>query len=79
MTGLRISTICFRWWDEVLWTPSRHYDPLLNSVGREYDSWTKDGVLEHYWGEHIHLGYYRCVQIMPFLDNLNGVLLTCVF
>jgi len=27
-------------------------------VGKEYDSWTDDGVLEHYWGEHIHLGYY---------------------
>ena len=34
-------------------------------MGKEYDSWTDDGVLEHYWGEHIHLGYYseevRCV------------------
>ncbi|KAG1676388.1 hypothetical protein FOA52_001183 [Chlamydomonas sp. UWO 241] len=24
----------------------------------EYDKWTSDGILEHYWGEHIHLGYY---------------------
>jgi MPBQ/MSBQ methyltransferase len=27
-------------------------------VGTEYDSWTTDGILEYYWGEHIHLGYY---------------------
>ena len=34
---------------------SRPYDA---NVGDEYDSWTNDGVLEYYWGEHIHLGYY---------------------
>ncbi|MEL6189829.1 MAG: hypothetical protein AAFU79_34840, partial [Myxococcota bacterium] len=28
------------------------------SVGHEYDAWTADGVLERYWGEHIHHGYY---------------------
>lgn len=28
------------------------------SVGDEYDQWTADGILEHYWGEHIHHGYY---------------------
>lgn len=28
------------------------------SVGREYDTWTADGVLERYWGEHIHHGWY---------------------
>ena len=22
------------------------------------DAWTQDGILEYYWGEHIHLGYY---------------------
>lgn len=36
-------------------TPSRAYK---ENVGDEYDSWTDDGVLEYYWGEHIHLGYY---------------------
>ena len=36
-------------------TPSRAYK---ENVGQEYDSWTDDGVLEYYWGEHIHLGYY---------------------
>lgn len=30
-----------------------------NSVGKEYDSWTNEGILEAYWGEHIHLGYYN--------------------
>ena len=36
-------------------TPSRTYD---GNVGEEYDAWTEEGVLEYYWGEHIHLGYY---------------------
>merc|ERR1719258_845370 len=40
-------------------TPSRVYDREANSVGREYDAWTSEGVLEYYWGEHIHLGYYE--------------------
>ncbi len=40
-------------------TPSRAYK---ENVGDEYDSWTEDGVLEYYWGEHIHLGYYTGKQ-----------------
>ncbi len=28
------------------------------SVAAEYDRWTTDGLLEFYWGEHIHHGYY---------------------
>uniref|UniRef100_A0A383V9Y5 Methyltransferase domain-containing protein n=1 Tax=Tetradesmus obliquus TaxID=3088 RepID=A0A383V9Y5_TETOB len=36
-------------------TPSRTYN---NNVGDEYDAWTNEGILEYYWGEHIHLGYY---------------------
>lgn len=36
-------------------TPSRTYD---QNVGDEYDAWTEEGVLEYYWGEHIHLGHY---------------------
>ena len=39
----------------VLDTPSRTY---RENVGDEYDAWTDEGVLEYYWGEHIHLGYY---------------------
>lgn len=34
---------------------SRAYN---NNVGQEYDAWTEEGVLEYYWGEHIHLGVY---------------------
>jgi MPBQ/MSBQ methyltransferase len=41
-----------------LFTGSRAYDGEVNSVGREYDAWTTEGILEQYWGEHIHLGYY---------------------
>jgi MPBQ/MSBQ methyltransferase len=28
------------------------------SVANAYDQWTEDGILEFYWGEHIHLGHY---------------------
>ncbi|WP_305879892.1 methyltransferase domain-containing protein [Thermosynechococcus sp. HN-54] len=28
------------------------------SVADSYDTWTNDGILEFYWGEHIHLGHY---------------------
>jgi len=28
------------------------------SVAHAYDQWTDDGILEFYWGEHIHLGHY---------------------
>ncbi|MFP4009916.1 MAG: methyltransferase domain-containing protein [Spirulinaceae cyanobacterium] len=29
-----------------------------NTVANSYDQWTEDGILEYYWGEHIHLGHY---------------------
>lgn len=38
--------------------PSRVYNREQNTVGREYDAWTSEGILEYYWGEHIHLGWY---------------------
>lgn len=41
----------------VLDKPSRTYGE--GTVGDEYDAWTEDGILEYYWGEHIHLGYYN--------------------
>jgi MPBQ/MSBQ methyltransferase len=47
------------WADKKLWTPSRTYNQEDNSVGREYDAWEEEGILEYYWGEHIHLGYYE--------------------
>jgi MPBQ/MSBQ methyltransferase len=40
----------------VLDRPSRTYGE--GSVAQEYDEWTSEGILEYYWGEHIHLGYY---------------------
>jgi MPBQ/MSBQ methyltransferase len=36
--------------------PSRTYGE--GTVADEYDAWTEEGILEYYWGEHIHLGYY---------------------
>lgn len=32
--------------------------PYTGNVGDEYDAWTDEGILEYYWGDHIHLGYY---------------------
>lgn len=40
-------------------TPSRTYD---GNVGDEYDAWAEEGILEYYWGEHIHLGYYSAEE-----------------
>src|SRR5262245_65882396 len=29
-----------------------------DSVDNSYDDWTNDGILEFYWGEHIHLRHH---------------------
>jgi MPBQ/MSBQ methyltransferase len=39
-----------------LFTPRRYQS--ADSVASSYDAWTEDGILEFYWGEHIHLGHY---------------------
>lgn len=39
-----------------LLTPRRYQSS--DSVAQSYDEWTEDGILEFYWGEHIHLGHY---------------------
>ena len=39
-----------------LLTPRRYQSS--SSVANAYDQWTNDGILEFYWGEHIHLGHY---------------------
>ena len=57
--GLAILVAFYTWFQKVIWTASRTYDRDANSVGREYDAWTEEGILEYYWGEHIHLGYYN--------------------
>ncbi len=36
---------------------SRAYQSA-DSVANAYDEWTADGILEFYWGDHIHLGHY---------------------
>lgn len=36
---------------------ARRYDSS-DTVATSYDEWTQDGILEFYWGEHIHLGHY---------------------
>jgi MPBQ/MSBQ methyltransferase len=39
-----------------LLTPRRYQSG--ESVAQSYDDWTQDGLLEFYWGDHIHLGHY---------------------
>jgi MPBQ/MSBQ methyltransferase len=41
----------------VYFLTSRRYQSA-NTVATSYDQWTEDGILEFYWGEHIHLGHY---------------------
>lgn len=57
--GFTVLLAFFAWFQKAVWTASRTYDREANSVGREYDAWTQEGILEYYWGEHIHLGYYN--------------------
>lgn len=56
-----------------LWKPSRTYDKDANSVGREYDAWTSEGILEYYWGEHIHLGYYSPEEMAKGYKKKNFI------
>merc|ERR1719478_618744 len=56
--AVALAGVVFVWLARILNTPSRTYDREKNTVGREYDAWTSEGILEYYWGEHIHLGYY---------------------
>ena len=39
------------------WLGRRPY-ASSQDVADNYDHWTRDGLLERLWGEHIHLGYY---------------------
>ncbi len=58
--ALAVAAALIGWLVRTLNTPSRVYDREKNTVGREYDAWTSEGILEYYWGEHIHLGYCWC-------------------
>lgn len=40
----------------LLGTPRRYASAA--SVSEQYDKWTEDGVMEKFWGEHVHQGYY---------------------
>lgn len=51
--------------------PSRTYGN--NTVAREYDSWADDGILEYYWGEHIHLGYYSPEEMKKGYKKKNFI------
>lgn len=46
------------------------------TVANSYDQWTLDGIVEFYWGEHIHLGHYGLPpRRKDFLADLNAVTL----
>jgi MPBQ/MSBQ methyltransferase len=59
-------------------TPSRTYTQApdgqqqIGTVGEEYDAWTEEGILEYYWGEHIHLGYYTDADMANGAGTLAG-------
>jgi len=55
----------------ILDKPSRTYEE--GSVAREYDAWTSDGILEYYWGEHIHLGYYSDEELAAGYKKKNFI------
>lgn len=55
----------------VLDRPSRTYGD--GTVGDEYDAWTDDGILEYYWGEHIHLGYYSPTEMKEGYKKKNFI------
>lgn len=38
-------------------SPSRRYEGPV-SVSKVYDAWSSDRIMEYYWGEHLHAGYY---------------------
>lgn len=43
------------------------------SLAQENDGWEEDGILEYYWGEHIHLGYYNEDELKRGYKNKDFV------
>jgi len=71
---LAVAAVAVAWLARTLNTPSRVYDRDANTVGREYDAWTSEGILEYYWGEHIHLGWYgESERSGPFYGGKNFI------
>eukprot|EP00921_Rhytidocystis_pertsovi_P017435 GHVQ01027431.1.p1 GENE.GHVQ01027431.1~~GHVQ01027431.1.p1 ORF type:complete len:323 (+),score=38.62 GHVQ01027431.1:52-969(+) len=46
---------------QLLEVPFRTYHGA-SSVADAYDRWTEEAIVEHYWGDHVHLGYYTDEQ-----------------
>jgi MPBQ/MSBQ methyltransferase len=54
---LALSATGLALWLALYLLTARRYQSA-DSVANAYDQWTEDGILEFYWGEHIHLGHY---------------------
>ena len=71
--------ICASWristW---LRTPSRPFVTAA-SVSSAYDDWTSEGILEYFWGEHIHLGYYEVTNWFNSDKTLTGCFFSGLF
>ncbi|EER09791.1 3-demethylubiquinone-9 3-methyltransferase, putative [Perkinsus marinus ATCC 50983] len=52
-------------------TQPERYRPN-GGVGNEYDKWTNDGLVETYWGEHIHLGAYTTDEAKGWFHRDDG-------
>jgi MPBQ/MSBQ methyltransferase len=54
--------------------PSRTFTEagIGGTVGNEYDAWTEEGILEYYWGEHIHLGYYNETDLKAITNPMKS-------
>ena len=47
-------------------------DFLFTRQNANDDAWTEEGILEYYWGEHIHLGYYTDEDMAKGAGTLIG-------
>ena len=42
----------------IIWRSNARKYISSGTVASAYDAWTQDKLLERFWGEHIHLGFY---------------------
>ncbi|KAF4651177.1 hypothetical protein FOL47_000603 [Perkinsus chesapeaki] len=76
------SALASKWaYQALLQKGSRPYRPN-GGVGDEYDKWTNDGLVEAFWGEHIHLGSYTTEESNGWFikeDSFMESFIKCTF